>query len=514
MGPEINIDSILALEKQIEEGLGDVIQLKRARNSLLNISTLMPPELLGQVFRWNVIPDYDFGELKKGSYNFLLVCRHWFEIAYGTPELWTYWGNTLKQWSRRYQRSGIAPLDLVLYTHYYADDENAVQLDGPLRDAVRSRAACGSIRSVYLRGPGTGLLNSVVSSLILDGEGVRDSSIESLILEHTFLDVSNFLSHHRFPKLRVFCLLACLEITPWDRIGLHATSLTTLSLGFPGVPNGPTPSQLLSILTSYPNLQDLSLHQVMIPDDVGGGSTFRVLLPQLRKLCLVGDCCTVFQVLDRLEYPDKLDLMHLDLTQCAGEVVSELLEPYLRAQIRRDDRFQNRLGIQLSCRDDSISFGVGVLGKLDTFPMALGHDYPSVSFSAGFRRSLPRGAIEKACTTLIAAVPREHVVGFTGEPNIHAVRDLPVTIPNDENLYIVGSEISNTFLQPDPLSNTNLLPSLQHLCLDYFTPQNDDDWGPLMAYLTHQTSGGQAISLISPEVVRVIESLVDEFLLG
>ena len=30
MGPEINIDSIMVLEKQIEEGTEDVIQLKRA----------------------------------------------------------------------------------------------------------------------------------------------------------------------------------------------------------------------------------------------------------------------------------------------------------------------------------------------------------------------------------------------------------------------------------------------------------------------------------------------------
>ena len=114
MGPETNIDSIMALEEQIKEGLGDVIQLKRARNSLLNISTLVPPELFGQVFHWNVIPDSDFGGLQQGSYNFLLVCHHWFEVASTTPELWTFWGNTLKQWSQRYQRSGTAPLDLVL----------------------------------------------------------------------------------------------------------------------------------------------------------------------------------------------------------------------------------------------------------------------------------------------------------------------------------------------------------------------------------------------------------------
>ena len=46
MGPEANIDLIRVLEKQIEEGNGDIIKLKRDRNSLLNISTRVPPEIL------------------------------------------------------------------------------------------------------------------------------------------------------------------------------------------------------------------------------------------------------------------------------------------------------------------------------------------------------------------------------------------------------------------------------------------------------------------------------------
>ena len=50
MGREINIDSILALDKQIEEHERALIQLKRTRNSLLNVSTLLPPEILGKIF--------------------------------------------------------------------------------------------------------------------------------------------------------------------------------------------------------------------------------------------------------------------------------------------------------------------------------------------------------------------------------------------------------------------------------------------------------------------------------
>ena len=138
MGPEINIDSILALEKQIEEGIGDVTRLKRARNSLLNISTRVPPEILGHVFRWNVIPKGEFDGLRAGSYNFLLVCHHWFEVASNTPELWTFWGNNLNQWSQRYQRSGTAPLDLVLNALCSMRDMNAVPFDGPLGTAWRA----------------------------------------------------------------------------------------------------------------------------------------------------------------------------------------------------------------------------------------------------------------------------------------------------------------------------------------------------------------------------------------
>ena len=95
MGREANIDLIRALEKRIGEGKGDKIKLKRERNSLLNISTRLPPEILGQIFTWNLVREGFFRGLREGSYNFLLVCHHWFEVASRTPELWNFWGNTL-----------------------------------------------------------------------------------------------------------------------------------------------------------------------------------------------------------------------------------------------------------------------------------------------------------------------------------------------------------------------------------------------------------------------------------
>jgi len=521
MRPEINIISILALERRIEEGLGDAIQLKRTRNSLLNVSTHVPPELLGQVFSWNVIPERLFGEPEMGSYNFLLVCHHWFEVAYKTPELWTHWCGSLKRWAQCYQRSRSSPIYLTLRTCPRTDRENAIPFDGPLRDALRDRVACDSIRSICLQGGGTVLLRSVISSLTADGEDIRDSSIEGLRVEYTDLDISTYLSRYRFPKLRTLRLITAARISPWDRLKLQAPSLTSLSLDVTMATDSPTTSQLLSILASYPNLQKLSLNDVMIPHDTGDRSTSRVSLGYLKKLRLIGGCSDIFRLLGLLEHPDTLTSVYLDLWECGGDVTSEFLVPYLRNRIQRDDGFQSRLGIQISSRSMSISFGINAFGDFNIPTFRPGHGYPSVSLLAELRDRIPRGARGTLCADLIAPVPRESVVDFTVGLDAHITRDLLVAMPNIENLYLNGLVDFDTFLQPAPLSGTRFLPSLKHLCLEYATLKNDD-WKPLIAYITHQTSGGHTVSLrlhggrhpVPPEVAREIEGLVDEFIIS
>jgi len=522
MGPEINVDSILALEKQIEEGLGDIIQLKRARNSLLNISTLIPPELLGQVFRWNIVPDNDYGEPKNGSYNFLLVCHHWFEVASSTPELWAYWGSTLEDWSLQCQHPGNFPLDLALRTYIHAGEPCV--LDEPLRNALRDRAARDSIRSIYLDGAATDLLDSVISSITPDGEGIRRSSIESLRLECNCLGIFKFLDRHRFPKLRALRISTHARIPSWDHLKLQATSLTTLSLKLTGVLNSPTTSQLFSILASYPNLQDLSLYELVIPHDVSREPTFRAPLRQLKKLYLVGGYRRVFQFLDQLEHPDLLDSVVLHLSRCTREAFPEFIEPYLRDRLRRDVRFQRRLGIRVSCLHNCyFSFEVNAFDETYIPPSLQGRGCPSMSFSVGFVGVLPGGASERLCLGLIALTRQERVVDFAAQADEDAVRALLVTMPNIESLCLTGSAIFKMYPQSDPLPSTKLLPYLRYLQLDHFTLPNSNDWGPLIAYLTHQASGGRRISLrlrwsctpVPPEVVvREIKALVEEFTLS
>ena len=146
MDREINLDSILALEKQIEEHERALIQLKRARNSLLDVSILLPPEILGSIFLWNATPHGNFGGLPKGSYNFLLVCHHWFEVASRTPELWSFWGNSILDWTHRHPRCRVTPVDLVL------DSRTSNELDDGIRNALQDRAARDVIRRVHLTG--------------------------------------------------------------------------------------------------------------------------------------------------------------------------------------------------------------------------------------------------------------------------------------------------------------------------------------------------------------------------
>ena len=158
-------DSIHALEEQIREHEKAITQLKRARNSLLNVSKL-PLEVLGKIFHWNVTFKGHFDGLDEGSHNFLLVCHHWFEVASGTPEVWSFWGNTPKDWARWCHRSGTAPLDLVLN----GDDRDDSYLDTTLCNILRDRATRYTIRRVHLKAKDLVLLSSIVAQLIANRE--------------------------------------------------------------------------------------------------------------------------------------------------------------------------------------------------------------------------------------------------------------------------------------------------------------------------------------------------------
>jgi len=532
MDREVYIDSIRALEKQIEEGNGDTIELKRTRNSLLNVSTRVPPEILGHIFVWSLgrKEDYSlsteshFDGLQEGSYNFLLVCHHWFEVASRTPELWGFWGNTLEEWNKWYLHPVVAPLDLVL--DGWASDSEFV-LSGPLQDALKNRTTQDMIRKIHLRGRHLNLLTSIISSLTPDGERARERRTESIILQFmgmaTVTELSDFFTRSRFPKLRYLHIGGVFRISSWDHLPSQTTRLTTLSLQLIPPSLAPTTSQLISTLASNPNLRELALQFHALPGDVDGFSS-PLPLRHLETISLAGEFHHVFGLLHRLELPATLDSMSLRARDSTVEDISQTLGPYMREHFRRDKRFQGRLGISFSFSPGFADISVGAVG--DRLDETLWPEWnsPFVNFTTNLTGPpAPHPVIGKLHVDLMAFTPQERVVCFGVRSRLKAPEELEelfVAMPNIETLWFYGMTLSRGFLQPNPdgpHANTKLFPSLRSLHLDSI-PSNGD-WDHLTAYLAHQTSDDQFISLrvsgrspyLSPGVVSEIKGLVEKF---
>ena len=526
MDREVNADSIRALEEQIEEGKGDTIKLKRARNSLLNISTRIPPEVLGAIFTWCLARGTDrslyypchFEGLQKGSHNFLLVCHHWFKVASRTPELWGFWGNTLQQWRKYHHRwAGIAPLDLVLDGGQC--DPHAL-FDGSLQDAVRIGVMRDTIRQVHLASDEDAALSSIILSLTPNDKTARNENMESIVWRKggsSPVDVSDFFARSRLSKLRFLELSGNLRISSWNRMASQTTLLTTLSLKIfdsrVRPVQTPTTSQLLSILSSNPNLRELRLTDGALPKDPDGFA-FQIPLHHLRVLSLSGEFYRLCGLLHQLILPETLDKLHLTGSNPTTEGISQQLGPYMGDYFRRGTGFQDGLEISSYYATHFVSVSVGavpaqtpVSASQVTLTMALGDP--------------PQGLLKQLFVDLIALVPREPVVSFIADGRMKLPEELYLTMPNIESLRLFNVELSDRFLQPDPrgpCAHMKFFPSLRSLCLEDID-LDDNDWGHLIAYLTHQTSGGQIISLelfadfpcLTPEMVDEVEGLVGNF---
>jgi len=495
----------------------EIIQLKRTQNSLLKIARI-PPEILGHIFHLYIagVGGRDFSKIPKGSYDFLLVCHHWSQVALRTPGLWTSWGSRIEEWKRRCLRFGISSLDLILAGWSECED-----FDEALRDALRDRAARDVIRKVHLRSSDVELLTAIISSLIPEGEDIRPSSIESIALSR--VDVSDLFARYHFPKLRNLQLSGNFKISSWDYLKSTTTALTRLSLEFNAtVPPSavPTTSQILSLLASNPNLRSLTLYTQLINDDGGAGPRLQVPLHHLEYIYLPGTFQHVFPILHRLEFPERMDHGEIALQDCTPQEVLEVIGPYIRDYLRRDPRFRDRLGLFVSSTPSYIKFrsNVGVQHDGSNRRPRYGPIYGS--FLVSFSQPIHRLAANRLCTDVLALLSQESITSF--ETDFSLTEEILVAMPNLRALYLLSPVVSDRFLLPDPdgpNAHKKLLPSLQLLHLED-AEAVDNNWEPLVTYLAYQTSGGQAVSLylsrdhVCLEVIERIKGLVEEFVYG
>lgn len=515
MDREVNVDSIRVLEEQTKEHERSIIKLKRARNSLLNVSRL-PPEVLGEIFCWNIVFEEPFGGLEEESYNFLLVCRHWYEVALRTPELWSFWGNNLADWEARCLRSSVnIPLDLVLDGLSYMFGS----LGDSQRMALEDRAARDTIRRVHLQSDMHELLTSIISPLLSLYGGLRTNSLESLILgcepPGMPLDVS-FLARSCLPKLRHLELSGCM-IPSWDHLTSQTTLLTTLDLYPDETSPVPTMSQLLLMLAHNPHLQKLELNRRAVPDDDDDGKSCRVLLRHLKELKLEGGIGPVFGLLRRLDRPRKMDKLSLTLSDCEADDIPQTVGPYLQDHLALRGRPRNGLGVFLSS-DRCI---VLLVGDADGF-------YPSTLRTASFTsiylqldEALPKDAPDKLTLDLIAHMPREEIVHFQTCGSLEVVKDLRVQMPALKTLDLLMVPLYTVFpTQNQDASHVHerFPPSLKHLFLERLQ-LGAYGWLPLLVFLSNRAASGNRLDSVRidglchmcSKLGRGIRSMVREF---
>ena len=473
-----------------------IIKLKRTRNSLLNVSTL-PPEILGEIFRHSTAlkanPKAIYSSWVKRSYNFLLVCHHWFEVASHAPELWGFWGHNPQDWVKRYLQYPTAPLNLVL------DDEQSnstsATLDDGLRSALQTRAMQDTIQQIRLASRDSGILNSIISSLT-GHEGIRSSSVELVDLQFNHPReppiVSGFLAHYRFPKLQRLDLGNCI-IPSWD---LKTSALTRLHLDSRFPSPMITSPQILSILRSNPLLRELALGRYAVPDD-GGDESSRVPLAHLRVLRLSGRPRDVFTLLHRLDCPTEMVSLTLDLADSRVEDISRLIGPYLRDYLQRRGSPKTGLGVWLFADEGSTRLATG-----DTTDFsARGWDCfsPFIKFSI----ELGRDQLEEDFLNLIAFVPREEITCFQAYNVPISMEVICTQFPSLKGIHFEPTSLDVAFPQLNP-DRDNIFPSIQfiRIVLSRNEIAGHADWESLINFLDHFASSGNRLDTLELEIYR------------
>jgi hypothetical protein len=329
-----------------------------------------------------------------------------------------------------------------------------------------------------------------------EDEGVQRRSIESIDLRHPRganpLDISEFFTRIHLPRLRSLLLRGPLILSSWDHLAQQTTVLTTLSLRIHATPSSPpTTSHIFSILISNPGLEVLSLNGTVIPEDYDKRSVSRATLQHLKKLQLGCELRYVVRILDRLVFPYPLNSLEVIASNSAVGSVSQTLGSFARLYFQSNRFLWDR--IKLEAHVSCTLFGT----RVESEQGADGIDRLLANFMVIPAVLTLQDIMQNLCRDFISPVPQERVCHLRTSFPPAEFEDLLINMSKIETLEVVDVELSEGFLQPNPdgpHSKSILLPSLRSLHLTRVS-LTDRNWDPLVAFLRHQTSVGQPISL-------------------
>ena len=493
------------------------IKLGQARNSPLNISTCFPPEILGNIFYWTLNP-------AQAPHNLLFVCRHWFEVALQTPQLWTSWGDKLADWERRHTSPAASELNLKLTggynTHYTSPSK-------PLQATLQHRAAQDFIRRVSFREQHSHLLNFIIPSITTQGEGIQSISLESFKLytkrhcDQT-VHLTDFFSRSRFPKLQRLLLSGRFELLSWDLLASRTGGIVDLSLSVRSGWPIPSASQLLSILSSNPNLQRFELYDKVFPSFDNDDCSFQVELPHLKWIDLAGGSRDVFKLLNRIRPADKLDFLQLQLSYHSTSDISQTFKRFLPDHLLRRGDLEKGVGVGGACVEGVYSLWVADV-ELGSYSSKDVERFIKVSL---LMRKGEGPQEEEDCAKLffdsLAHIHR-NIIFYNSSLSPLRSTDVSIGMVNLVKIRVPRSvPLSEWFVDPDPggtFSYGQILPSLKYLSF-YQLELDGGNWTPLTNFLSRRASVGNRLESLEitpncphvcPDVAEEIKRLVQHF---
>ena len=438
-----------------------------------------------------------------------------------TPQLLTSWGHTLQDWEIRHT---CPTSDSEFYLQLRDGSgriKNAKPLSKTLREALQDRAARDLIQRVSFVGIEAETLKPVISAITVPGEEIQSISLESFEVHgkhHNWthwVELSNFFARYRFPKLQHLEISRDCNIPPLDLLASRTTALVTLSLSIRNnhLKATPTASQLLSILSSNPNLQSLELSSAVLPKFTSNVPFFQVQLPHLKLIELEGDFRDGLELLRRLVPANKMDFLKLCLSCHSTPGILKILAQYLGDHIQRRGNLLKGLAVDGFCSDDYYFIRLGDVQEFGrTHLSGKTADFMSVTVKWRVGGKPQKDGCKKLFLDSLACI-HNHIVYYRSFYNPLGSAPWSTAMPHLTQICTrEDMPLSEWFGEPvtdGTCTYGKLLPSLKYLQL--FQPKIDGcNWSALTTFLSCRKDKGSQLEHLIVEYHHMCMDIVEE----